>query len=104
MSLLQKYYNWKNAENPAPITLKNIWAVIQSFYRRNQPAGPPQHIVEQKDRRLILADKKCLSTDVCICGCSLSELVWSDKPCEGGCFGPMLSAKEWKKYKKLNNL
>lgn len=103
MNLLQKFKNWYNAPNREPINLRNIWRILQSWWRRND-TDTPMHLVEQVERRKELANKNCVSTDVCLCGCQFSEMIWSDEGCVGGCFGKMLKKGEWEKYKKENNI
>lgn len=105
MNLIQKYRAWKNAINPAPITLHNIWRVVRAFFRRRASSVIPKHITEQAAWRLTRVRKECLKNGACIyCGCDIKELVWEDDQCEGRptCYPRMMSEKEWALYKKVN--
>lgn len=102
MGIIQKYKNWKDAENRAPINLRNIWAVIQASFRKN--ISEPAHIKEQTIYRLSLTNEECKKAGTCIkCGCSVEEKIWEDRSCEGKCYPPMMSKKYWKEYKEFLN-
>lgn len=59
-----------------------------------------KHIMNQIRQRYELADKECLKNGSCkICGCSMPQLLMSDKGCEGGCYPRMKNKKEFKLYK-----
>lgn len=59
------------------------------------------HIKEQYEYRLNLMDKQCYSQGSCkMCGCTTTKLQMANKSCDKPCYPPMLSKKNWKKYKK----
>lgn len=103
MNLIEKFKAWRSAEHPAPINLGNIWAVLQSFYRRNQ-SNVPVHLSEQVEYRRTVSNKECVTSNVCKCGCEWNDLIWSDKTCEGNCYPEMMDAKAWKTYKKTHKI
>lgn len=100
MTLLEKYNNWKNAPARAPISLKNIWAVIQSLWRRK--AGLTPLLQEQVDYRRKVSDIGCKASGVCRCGCSWEELIYADKSCEGSCYPPIKNRINWEIFKLTN--
>ncbi len=104
MNLVQKYKNWKNAENPAKISFHNIWKVIHSFYRRLFKKKLSNSFMEQIEYRKKVSNPECISTNICRCGCSWDELIWSDDSCLGNCFPPIMSTSEWETYKKIKNI
>jgi hypothetical protein len=97
MNLLKKFNNWWNAPKRAPISIGNIKAVIQSFFRRRREL--PNHIKEQIINRIELSNPRCKETNVCVCGCDWSDLIYADKSCENNCYPEMMDKKSWKKYK-----
>lgn len=97
MNILQKYKNWKKNPNRAPVSIPNIWAVLQSLFRRN--IHTPKHIEEQVEWRRKVSNPKCIENDECICSCTWSELIYADKACDGKCYPPMMPRVYWKKYK-----
>lgn len=88
------------------ITLSNIKGFIQGYARviAEDTVGLPSHIKEQIEERIkLVADKspECLSGGSCVkCGCSMPEKTYEDRPCEGECYGPMLSKQEWENQKQ----
>lgn len=102
MSLLRKFNNWWNAPKRAPITLGNIKAVIQAFFRKRNTL--PDHVKEQIINRIELSNTRCKDTNVCICGCDWSDLIYADKSCEGNCYPEMMDKKSWNIYKKVNKI
>lgn len=45
-------------------------------------------------------DKECYYSGSCkMCGCGTTELQMCDKACEGECYLPMMSKREWKWFK-----
>lgn len=66
------------------------------------------HMTEQAIWRLEqikLNSPQCLTNNQCkVCGCTPSELVYSDNACEGNCFPPLMEEETWKKFKKDNNI
>jgi hypothetical protein len=102
MNLIEKFLLWKESENPAPVTLRNIWRVIVSYYRRFFPLIP-KHITEQAEHRKSFVKKECMDRGACvICGCDVEGLLYLDDSCEGLCYPKMMSKKAWNTYKKIN--
>lgn len=60
------------------------------------------HIHEQIDYRIKVMDEKCYNDGQCkICGCATTNLQMANKACEGNCYLPMQSKKEWRFIKSL---
>lgn len=107
-------YYWKlirgktSALNPAKLDLKHIWAVIQSWIRSILPT--PKHVREQiiwRRGQVVLASPDCWSNGHCIqCGCEIVPKTTADIGCENPpfCYPAMMSKKEWKEFKKTNNI
>lgn len=58
-----------------------------------------KHIEKQIDYRVLVMNPLCYSQGSCIkCGCMTIALQMCNKPCEGNCYPPMLSAGEWFLY------
>ena len=59
-----------------------------------------KHIQEQFEWRLKVMDEECYSNGQCKhCGCDIPALTLSNKQCEGKCYYPMMSKKQWLEYK-----
>lgn len=99
MNLIKKFKNWRSVENPAPLTLRNIWAVLQSYFRRSVKI--PKYIQEQKDFRETQVDPVCKAQGFCrLCGCDLEGKLFEDRACDGFCYPDMMTKEVWKEYKK----
>lgn len=100
--------------NPAKITPRNIYAVLQAFLRRGRRniAGfdVPLHMYEQILYRrflVIQASPKCWESGSCIqCGCEILGKTMEDRGCENDpyCYPYMMDKEEWKRYKKYNKV
>jgi hypothetical protein len=102
MNLIEKYLKWKNTPNRAPVNLRNIWAVLQAFFRKNVTI--PAHIQEQATWRLTQVRPECKANGTCVkCGCVVEEKVWEDRSCEGKCYPPMMPKSYWEQYKEFIN-
>ncbi len=59
-----------------------------------------KHIQEQFEWRLEMMDRVCYSSGQCkICECSIPALTFANKQCEGKCYYPMMTKKQWNDYK-----
>lgn len=59
-----------------------------------------KHIREQSYYRVKVMDVECLINGACIkCGCATPNLQMANKSCEGNCYPPMMSKKEWYTFK-----
>lgn len=84
------------------ITFGNVKSFIQgkSRYLINK-FGPdflhqPTHIREQIVMRYAKVKPECKGKGGCIhCGCNMSEKVFSNDPCEHGCYGPFMDKGMW---------
>lgn len=112
---LKYYYNLltgrTNALNPAKLTLRNVLAVIQSYFRKSiQGFALPTHIWEQTIYRRTEVIKKspsCWESGNCIyCGCEILGKTIEDRGCENEpkCYPDMMKKKEWEQFKKDNNI
>lgn len=95
-----------DALNPAKLDFKHAWAVFQSWVRSLFPIS--KHVGQQIVwRRLQVIEKspECWAKGECIqCGCYMIPKTKVDMECEHGCYPPIMSKKEWKKYKKDNKI
>lgn len=58
-------------------------------------------IQEQFEYRLRSIRKQCYEDGQCeVCECSIPQLLFADKACEGGCYPEFLSREEWEELKK----
>lgn len=96
------------AINPAKLDLRHIWAVIQSWVRSLLPT--PKHIKEQiiwRRGQVALKSPECWKQGHCIqCGCFIIGKTAADMGCENEpfCYPEMMKKKEWKDYKKANDI
>ena len=98
------------AKNPAKITLRNIYAVLQAFFRkkRRQMGGfdIPSYMYEQiiwRRIQVIILSEECWTSGHCTeCGCEITGKTMEDRACDGGCYPVMMSKDVWDKYKKDN--
>lgn len=102
------------ALRPAKLTLRNIWAVIQAFFRKKRRGlggfDLPQHIYEQIIwRRIMVIEKspECWKSGNCIvCGCEMIGKTIEDRGCSSDtpCYPDMMSKGNWQAYKRINNI
>lgn len=108
----------------AKITPRNIYAVLQAFFRkkRRSIAGfeLPDHMYEQIIWRRTQVMKKsptCWESGKCIvCGCDILGKTIEDRACsiiddkesllsgKFPCYPAMLNKENWEKYKELDNI
>lgn len=98
---------WKKIKNSLIDIMKgkrnivDVWYFLQGHFREKLYYSKwkflmRNHIKEQFELRLKLMDKKCFLDGQCkICGCDIPALTLSDKACEGKCYPPMMSKKQW---------
>lgn len=86
------------------VTLKNIKAYIQGnlryrlFYSRLQH-WLPEHILQQIEYRLETMNPSCYSSGSCVkCGCSTTALQMANKSCDGNCYPPMMTERQFLHY------
>lgn len=86
-------------------SLSDIWYYIQGhtrevLYYSKLKFLIRKHIQEQFEERLKVMDKECYDNGQCKhCGCDIPALTLSNKQCEGKCYYPMMSKKQWLEYK-----
>jgi hypothetical protein len=94
--------------------LRYIWDFLVGSYRvararprfdgnkivLDAPQKVRQHIAEQFLWRVNeKTDKTCLRNFSCKhCGCSVPDLQFANRECEGGCYPKMMNKKEWREY------
>lgn len=103
MNLVQKYKNWKEAVNSAPLTWHNILNVIKSFYLKLIFNFKPIYYKEQVYYRCVVSEP-CIENKTCLeCGCDQKLKVLVDEPCakkyrsDNYCYDNFLSKEEWEK-------
>lgn len=106
---------------PAKITIRNIWAVLQAWFRKKQlqidGVTLDQHIFEQiiwRRTQVRAKSPTCWHSGECIvCGCEILGKTMEDRGCSAGehpelnrepCYPDMMGKEEWKDYKKLNRI
>lgn len=109
-----KYY-WNlirgktQAIKPAKLTLRNVWAVIQAWFRQKRRSldgfDLPDHLYEQiiwRRTRVIERSPVCWEENQCVvCGCEVIGKTMEDRGCDGGCYPEMMPKDKWKAYKEL---
>ena len=108
----------------AKITLRNIFAVFQAYFRkaRRNVGGfdLPDHMYEQiiwRRTQVMEKSPECWKSGNCIvCGCEIIGKTMEDRACgisededmliqgEKPCFPPMMDEYNWKKYKELHDI
>lgn len=80
---------------------KDILSFLQSFWRWQlyKLNLLPKHIKEQIDYRMVKTNPECLKGHCVACGCCVPGLQFANKPCEGGCYPPMMRKSFWEWYK-----
>lgn len=107
----------KNVLHPAKVTLRNIFAVIQAFFRkaRRNMGGfdLPLYMFEQiLWRRIQVIEKSpdCWKSGSCQwCGCEIQGMTMEDRGCKrddekGPCYPAMMSKENWDAYKRIHNI
>lgn len=103
----------KIVENPAKINLRNILAVIQSYFRKWQtkpktfltsgislPQDKWEQIIYRK-HTLIVTKSPCWEAGYCLqCGCEFPDKLFEDRSCEKNCYPEMKTPEDWEKYKQ----
>lgn len=85
--------------------LSDVWYFFQGHVREKLYYSKcrfliRKHIQEQFEKRLEIMNPTCLSQGQCEhCGCDIPALTFSNKQCEGKCYYPMMSKKQWLEYK-----
>lgn len=101
-----------NATNPAKLTFRNAWAVIQSIFRKMRRGlggfDLPAHQYEQIIwRRTQVKEKspECWEMGECIvCGCDILGKTMEDRSCEDKCYPEMMNKEQWNQYKIDNEI
>jgi hypothetical protein len=104
---------------PATLTLGNIRAVIQAFFRKRRELGGfklEDHIYEQiiwRRTEVMRESPECWSGGHCLCcGCEILGKTMEDRSCslseldppESPCYPAMMTKEVWKKYKIDNDI
>ena len=100
------------AKHPAKINLRNIYAVIQAFFRKKRRSiggmDIPSYMYEQIIWRRIqvtILSPECWTSGHCIeCGCEIIGKTMEDRACDAKCYPEMMSEAVWNKYKKDNDI
>lgn len=85
------------------ITLKNIKAFIQGYFRKFL-LDKLTYIYEQVEYRkeqVAIKSPDCLNGQCVKCGCKTPELFYADKPCENKCYDELKSKEDWIKFKNI---
>ncbi len=93
------------------VTLSNIGAFVQGKTRKliDRYGGKffslESHIKEQVVWRETVANKECVNNKECKCGCTIPDLLYSNKSCPDNCYPEMMDKEAWEKFKlnKINN-
>ena len=108
----------------AKITLRNIFAVIQAFFRKTRRNiggfDLPIHMYEQiiwRRTQVIEKSPECWSSGSCVvCGCDILGKTMEDRACSASetidvydrgkevCYPEMMNKHNWEKYKQLYNI
>jgi hypothetical protein len=112
---LKHYWNLLTGKiklkKPATLSIRNILAVLQSFWRSK--TNMKKHIVEQIIWRRIQVEYKapdCWEAGHCtVCGCELTGKTMEDRACSNEefgdpCYPAMMNEEEWNVYKILNKI
>lgn len=89
-----------NRERP----LKDIWHYLVGNYRYQLYYSKLKflirsHIRQQIAYRIKVMRPECYQNGECVmCGCSTTALQMCNKPCEGDCYPPMKTRKQWNEY------
>ena len=95
-------------DNKSKINLKNIHAFFQGESRILLDIfnSLPPYIKEQVEYRVKLVGEKspeCLKEKKCIqCKCSIPDLFYADKQCDGLCYPEMMNEQDWENFKQTN--
>lgn len=87
------------------LTIKNVFNFTQGEIRMflHRYGLLRKHIAEQFEFRSIKANPDCHSLGKCVeCGCKVPDVFMADKPCDAGCYPPMMSKTHWTWWKKFN--
>ena len=104
-------------EKPAKITLRNVLAVAQAYFRKGREIAGiklDDHIYEQIIwRRTQVMEKSpdCWKEGHCqVCGCEILGKTMEDRSCAApevgreACYPEMMDKSTWEKYKLDNNI
>jgi len=103
------------------ITFRNIYAVIQAFFRKQKlhidGISLDQHMFEQiiwRRTQVRAKSPSCWQSGECIvCGCDILGKTMEDRACSVSehpelkrepCYPKMMDKKEWKEFKKVNRI
>lgn len=100
------------ATNPAKISLRNILAVLQAWFRKKRRnlggLDLPDHLYEQiiyRRTQVMAKSPKCWVYGACThCGCETLGKTMEDRKCEKGCYPDMMDEEHWKQYKHHNQI
>lgn len=90
------------------ITYKDVWYYTQGNFRYKLYYSKlkfliPLYLREQIEMRLATMNKECYNSGQCIeCGCNTPALQMCNKSCDGDCYPPMVTKKEWNDIKLEN--
>lgn len=112
-----------DASHPAKFTFRNIWAVIQAFFRKQKRIISgfelDEHIYEQivwRRTQVMTKSPQCWHLGSCkVCGCEILGKTMEDRACavsehsdilkkRDPCYPAMMTASEWSKYKISKNI
>jgi len=101
----KKYKKYKN-DTKTPMTFKDVIEYFIGNWRMylhyNYPSLLSKKTLEIFNLRLQWMHKKCLEDNACvICKCDTPALQYCNKTCEGKCYPPMFTDKEYKNFKSI---
>lgn len=105
----------------AKITPRNIYAVIQAYFRKARRSiggfDLPDYMYEQiiwRRTQVIEKSPECWKSGHCVvCGCEILGKTMEDRACSISeledynvppCYPEMMSKENWEKYKKIYNI
>jgi hypothetical protein len=102
--------NWLSSNNPAKLSIENLWNVIKGFIVKQkwcQKYLMPNYLKEQVYLRAILS-QPCLENKFCIeCGCTQNSKIYLDLPCAKKytssifCYDNFVNRKDWETIKEV---
>jgi hypothetical protein len=99
----------KKIKVTAKPTIRNMFAFIQGniryhiYYKYKWLKWiVPDYIWDQIRFRLLVMDQECYDLGQCKkCGCETTKLQFANKSCDGKCYPPIMSKKQWNEFMKI---
>lgn len=111
MNLIKFIRARRMATNPAKISIRNILAVFQAWFRKKRRSlggfDLPDHMYEQiiwRRTQVMQKSPKCWIHGFCTsCGCEIIGKTMEDRGCKS-CYPEMYSKENWEAFKRINNI